>query len=228
VANPGRIFGLVGGLGVGATVHFYQQLVAMHERQGRTPRLLIAHADVGHVLERARVNDLAGLAEYLNGLLRGLAAGGAEVAALGGVTPHICMPELAARAPLPLIDAVAEVARAVRARGLRRVALFGTRVTVETGLFGGLPGVDIVQMRPDELDAVHTAYVATVKAGRGLNEHHRTLTRIAHTLCAREGAQAIVLAGTELSLVFDDSNTDFPAVDGARVHLDAIMERLLA
>jgi aspartate racemase len=38
---------------------------------------------------------------------------------------------------------------------------------------------------------------------------------------------AIILAGTDLSFVFDESNTDFPHVDGARVHINAIMDELL-
>lgn len=218
---------MVGGLGVGATIHYYQQLVLAHAQRGRTAKLLIAHADVDHVLALTRANDLAGLAGYLASLLRALAAGGATVAAIGAVTPHICMPDLAPVAPLPMVDMVKEVGRAVRARALTRVALFGTRFTIESKLFGGLPGVEIVAMRPDELDAVHNAYVALVQAGRGSDEHRRTLSQIAHALCRREGAQAIVLAGTELSLVFDDSNVDFPALDCARVHIDAIMERLL-
>jgi aspartate racemase len=222
------MLGLVGGLGVGATVHYYEQLVAAHAARGRGARLMIVHADVGHVLELVRSNDLAGLADYLTGLLRALHDGGAELAAIGAVTPHICMPELARRAPLPLIDMIAEVARAVRARSLARVALFGTRFTIETRLFGGLPGIDIARMLPDEIDAVHATYVAIVQAGRGTSEHRRVLSRIAQDLCAREGAEAIVLAGTELSLVFDGSNTDFPTIDCARVHMDAIMERLLA
>jgi aspartate racemase len=46
-------------------------------------------------------------------------------------------------------------------------------------------------------------------------------------LIEREKAEAILLAGTDLAFVFNPSNTDFPYLDGARVHIDAIMHRLL-
>ena len=40
--------------------------------------------------------------------------------------------------------------------------------------------------------------------------------------------QAVVLAGTDLSVVFDETNTDFPAVDCAKLHVAAIVNRLAA
>ena len=47
-AKEGRILGLVGGLGPGATVYYYNGLLAAHKAQGRVARMLIAHADVDH------------------------------------------------------------------------------------------------------------------------------------------------------------------------------------
>lgn len=108
---------------------------------------------------------------------------------------------------------------------LHRVALFGTRFTVSTSMFGQLPGIDVVMPAPDEIDSIHNAYLQIVDAGRGSTQQYDTLRRIAHTLREREKVEAIVLAGTELSLVFNEANTDFPHIDGARLHLQAIMRR---
>jgi aspartate racemase len=49
-----------------------------------------------------------------------------------------------------------------------------------------------------------------------------TLTKIAHEL----PVDAIVLAGTDLSLIFDETNTDFPHVDCAKAHIQAIVREL--
>jgi len=49
------------------------------------------------------------------------------------------------------------------------------------------------------------------------------LRPLAHTLIRREKLDGIVLAGTDLASVFNPTNTDFPHVDGARVHVEAIM-----
>jgi aspartate/glutamate racemase len=54
------------------------------------------------------------------------------------------------------------------------------------------------------------------------------LRRLAHTFVDRDGAEAVLLAGTDLSTVFDETNIDFPAIDCAGVHIKAIAERMLA
>jgi hypothetical protein len=37
----------------------------------------------------------------------------------------------------------------------------------------------------------------------------------------------VVLAGTDLALVFDETNTNFRHIDAARLHLDATLRRAL-
>jgi aspartate/glutamate racemase len=51
----------------------------------------------------------------------------------------------------------------IRSRGYKRVALFGTRFVVESRMFGMLDGVDVVV--PDQVDAIHNAYMNTVEGG---------------------------------------------------------------
>lgn len=219
--------GLIGGLGVGAAIHYYRELAAEHQKRNRSLDLVMVHAEVERVLGYIGDNKLGALADYLAGLITRLSRAGADVAAIPAVAPHICAPQLTGLSPLPLIDLVGEVAREVDARGLKRVALFGTRYAIETNLFGRLPGVEIVRPQPGEIDLIHKAYNEIVRAGRGSAEQLVRLTDIAHTLRRRDGVEAILLAGTDLSLLFDDTNTDFPAIDCARVHIDAIVGRLL-
>jgi aspartate racemase len=54
------------------------------------------------------------------------------------------------------------------------------------------------------------------------------LTGLAKTQCERDGIEAIVLAGTDMALLFDEKNTEFPSVDCAALHLRAIAAVLLA
>jgi aspartate racemase len=224
--KEGRCLGLIGGLGPGATVHYYRELIAAHEKQARVPRLLIAHADIHQVYASVNAKDYDALARYLAGLIENMAAGGAELTAIVAATPHICAPQLAAISPLPLIDMLAEVAAAVRAKGLKRVALLGTRFTIETRMFGSLGDIDVVMPAADEIDKIHRIYTNFV-AGRGSDAQTEELRELAQTFVTRDGAQAVLIAGTDLSTVFTESNAGFPMLDCARIHIDAIMRRLL-
>jgi len=127
---------------------------------------------------------------------------------------------------IPLIDMVSTVADAVRARGLKRIALFGTRSTVESRMFGRL-GVDVVMPKPDEIDFVHNAYLDVVydrSTPAGIDK----LRELAHTLIRRDGAEAVLLAGTDLSMVLNEQSAGFPTLDCAGVHIAAITKRLLS
>jgi aspartate racemase len=222
----GRGVGLVGGLGVGATIFYYRELVKAHAVIGYTPNLVIIHADVDRVLKYAAAREIIPMAEYLAGLVRRLSAAGAEFAVLPSITPHLCASELEALSPIPLVNMVDEIVREVHVRGLKKVSLFGTRFTIESRLFGRLDELDVVPPRVEEIDVIHQIYLEIVNAGMGTERQYKELRGIAHTLCSRDGVEAIVLAGTELALLFDAGNTDFPHIDGARLNLNAIMRQV--
>ena len=226
MAKEARCLGLIGGLGPDATVYYYRELIAAIDKQGRVPRLLITHAEYDRVYKAVTAKDLDGLARYLSGLIASMAAGGAEVSAIVAVTPHICAAQLTAVSPLPLVDMLKAVPEAVRARGLKRIALLGTRFTIETKMFDCFGEIDVVMPSADEIERIHGAYLNFV-TGRGSDADREMLRRIAQTFVTRDGAQAVLIAGTDLSTVFTQSNAGFPLIDCARVHIDAIVQRLL-
>jgi aspartate racemase len=220
----GRCIGLIGGLGVGAAIHYYRELARVHTERGHVLNLIMAHADLDRVRSAVAAGDKQGLASYLAVLIQRMKAAGAEFAVLPAVAPHIAIAELIELSPLPLVNLIAELKREIDARRLRRIGLLGTRYVVESRLYGQLENVDIVMPRPDEIDYIHATYFQVAEAGVSTAAHDG-LTRLAHTLIKRDGAEAIVLAGTDLALVFNDTNTDFPHIDAARVHLNAIIQR---
>jgi aspartate racemase len=145
--------------------------------------------------------------------------------AIVAITPHICAAELTAISPLPLIDIVSEVAAVIRTRGFKRVGLLGTRFTVETRMFDRL-GVDVIVPKGEEIRQIHKTYMDVLQ-DRSTQEQIDGLRQIAHTLIARDGAQAVLLAGTDLSMVLNEDNAGFPTIDCAAMHIKAITKSLL-
>jgi aspartate racemase len=178
-------------------------------------------------MNHAAAREADQLAQYLAGLLGQLARGGAEIASIPAFSPQVCANELAAITPLPLVSLLDAISAELKRRGLRRVALFGARVTMETQMFGRLQDVDVVTARPEEVDRIAVIYVRVVEEARATDEDYRALRLLAHTLIEREKLDAIIFAGTDLAFAFNPENTDFPHVDGARVHIKAIMSELV-
>ena len=220
-------FGLVGGLGVGAAIHYYRELAKAHDRLQVPMNLVMVHADMPRMVRWAEAGDAVAIARYVAGLVARLQAAGATFAALPAVTPHLCFSELEPISALPLVSLLEAVNDSVRSRGFRRVALFGTRFTVNTAMFGGLTSAEVVRPQPDEVEYIHRTYFQLASTGLSSDSEREGLTKIAETLIRRDGVDAIILAGTDLALIFDESNIRFPHVDCARVHLDRILKRML-
>jgi aspartate racemase len=204
-----RSFGLIGGLGPGATIHYYRELV-----KAQSGEFLIVHADMERVRGYVEHGDRAGLAGYFAPMIERLARGGAEVAAISAVTPHICIRELEKISALPLVNIIETTAAEIRSRGYKRVALFGTRFVVESRMFGMLEGVEVVV--PEQVETIYSAYMNIVNGGT------EDRTRIAQEL----PVDAVLLAGTDLAQVFDETNTEFSHIDCAKVHIQAILREL--
>ena len=221
-----RSVGLIGGLGVGATVHYYENLARGCDTLGFALDIVITHAQTPRVFAYVEAKDRAGLAEYLNGYLRRMKAAGAEMAAIPAITPLFCAKELAATSALPIVSLLDPLNREIETRKARRVAIFGTRFVIESNLFGALSGVEVVRPGPDEVDLIHKTYVHLAATGEPSAEKHEKLTSLAHRLMTRDRVDAVLLAGTDLTLLFDESNTDFPHVDCAALHIREILREV--
>ena len=75
--SDSRHFGLIGGLGVGATVNYYEAITAACAARGMVPRITIAHANAPTALAHVTAGRINGIADYLAGFVGELAAVGA-------------------------------------------------------------------------------------------------------------------------------------------------------
>lgn len=218
-----RHFGLIGGLGVGATVIYYEAIAAAYAKANMAPRMTMAHAHAPKALELVTAGRIDDMAAYLAGFVNEAAAAGAEFFAIPAITPHICLAELKARVALPIVDILQTTADRLRDRKLERVALFGTRFSIDKALFGALHEFDVIRPRDAEVDEIHRIYLELAQQGRTAPDNVAKLRQIAHDLISRDRVEAIVLAGTDLNLVFDEATAGFPAVDCVAAHIDAIV-----
>ena len=219
--------GLVGGLGVGAAIYYYEKLSAAFVDRNVEPGLLISHADIGRAYSMVQEGQMDALAVYLNEHLTGLANAGCAIGAIAAVTPLICWPQLKAVAALPLVDVFDSVNAELARRKTKRVAILGTQFVMQTNMFGRLEGVEFVPLTAEELSFVANNYLIIARTGHAGFADIEGIRAIAKRL-ADNGAEIVILAGTELSLAFSEATAGFPALDSGRVHIDAIVQAALA
>jgi aspartate racemase len=222
-----RCIGLIGGLGPGATVLYYKQLAAAHAKQHLPLDLVMVHAETSRVFEYAGTDDREGLARYLSSFVDRLRLAGADFIVIPAVTPHLCIRELRVLSSLPVLNLFDSLAKELSSRSVKRVGVFGTRFVIESGLFRMADGVEIVQPPQDEIDYIHRAYLELAQTGEGSEAQYRGLTDVALKFCKRDHLDAIVFAGTDLSLIFNETNIQFPYIDCAALHIEAILKNVL-
>ncbi len=220
--------GIVGGLGVGATLHYYEKITTACTARGFVPSLLINHADANTGQVFIRAGRLDQLGDYLAPYIDQLATGGAEAVAIPAVTPHIAIAEIKARTKVPLINIMETLAAELRARQVKRVALFGTIYTMQGSLWGQMAAAEIVKPQPDEMKFLGDAYQRLLDTRMPAPGDVDRFREIAARLQKQDGVEVILLAGTDLTVIFDEATAGFPCIDVARPQIDEIVRRLVA
>ena len=228
-----RVLGLVGGIGPESTLDYYRRLVdGYHERVGPDshPPLLINSLDGGPLIAPLVAGDAAPMAEAVRRGVDQLAAAGAGLGLLCSVAGHAAFEDVAASSPIPLLSIVEATCRAAIAQGIRRPALFGTRVSVEGAYFARpfeAAGIELVRPAPDDRQWIHDAYLGELVRGVLLDSTRSRLLAILDGLRRTTGADGLILGGTELSLILPE-----PAYEGvlvlnaAAIHVAAALDWL--
>ena len=226
-----RTAGLVGGLGPETTVDYYRRIVAawqVHEPKS-APSIVIDSIDVQKVF-RLVAADRDELADYLSVSIDRLARAGADFAAITANMPHLVFDAVNGRSRIPLISIVATCAMEARRRGLRRVALLGTRPTMEAPMYpDGLRQLQIETVIPDEAERtfVHEHYAGEMIRGIFRDDVRDRVISIVERLRVSERIDGVVLGGTELTLLLPGEEVaGLPALNTTAIHVDAIVHRL--
>lgn len=223
--------GIVGGLGPESTIDYYRRILEAWEREdpSTAPSIVIDSLDVRRAL-RLVERDRPALTEYLLASLCRLAGAGVDFVAMTANTPHIVFDELAARSPVALLSIVEVCAQEARRRGLRRLALLGTRFTMEASFYPTVCarcGITVVS--PNEADRgwIHERYVGQLLRGDFRDETRDEFISLVSRLRDDEGIDGVILGGTELPLLLSSPLiAGVPVLDTTALHVTAIVQRL--
>ena len=225
--------GIVGGLGPESTIDYYRRILEgwLYVDPSTAPSIVIDSLDVARAL-RLVASNRAALVDYLLASLRRLAAAGADFAAISANTPHVVFDELAARSPVPVLSIVETCAEEARRRGLRRLALLGTRFTMEAPFYPDVfarHGITVASPAEGDRAWVHERYVGQLLKGDFRDETKRELTTLVARLRAEDAIDGVILGGTELPLLLGTGQVaGVPALDTTALHVAAIVARLRA
>ncbi len=225
-----RTIGLIGGMSWESSAVYYR--ILNEEARARLggahscPLLLhsLDFAEVEALQHQGRWDELGALMAQA---ARGLAAAGARGLGILTNTMHRFADEVQAASGLPLVHIADATGQAIRAAGLTRIGLLGTRFTMEQDFYKGrlarAHGLEVLV--PDEGDRalVHRVIYEELVQGRVLEQSRRAYGGVMARL-ADAGAQGVVLGCTEISLLVGPQDSPVPLFDTTRLHALALLD----
>ncbi len=215
--------GLIGGIGPAATIVYYQRLCRAVAAAGQRLDLTIVQADIQELIRNNLADRRGEQAGVYARLIDRLRRAGAECAAISSLGGHFCFAETVALSSLPLVSAVAPLDAHFVARGIGTVGLLGTRVVMRTRLYGQLTRTRAVAP-DDRIDEIGQLYQDMAVQGQCSEEARAAFFAAGRHMVDRLGAEAVVLAGTDLNLAFDGHDPGFPVIDALDVHVTLLAD----
>ena len=228
-----RRIGLLGGMSWESSSLFYSLLNELtKERLGglHSARVLMSSVDFAEVAELQHAGEWARAGDLLADEARRLEAAGAELLVLCTNTMHMVADDITAAVSIPFLHLGDATGGAVVAAGLERVALLGTRFTMEEDFYVDRItsyGVEVIVPEPDERELVHRVIYDELVLGVVKDESRTAYEQVIAALVTR-GAQGVILGCTEIELLVGPDNSPVPVFPTTLIHARAALDAALA
>jgi aspartate racemase len=230
-----KTLGIIGGLGPESTIDYYQKIIALYRERtgdGSYPQFIINSVDLKKGLDFMDANNLTGMVDFLLEAIGKLARAGANFGLISANTPHIVFEEVASGSPIPLISIVEATCAAAKARKLRRLALFGTRYTMQANFYPRVfsrEQIELLLPEREDQDYLHEKYFSELVPGKFLLETRAGLLEIVDRMKAESDIDGVILAGTELPLILrDPDHNGIPFLNTTKIHCEAAVDEMLS
>ena len=145
------------------------------------------------------------------------------MASITALTGHFCFAETEAISPLPLASAVAPIDQYCATEGISAVGLLGSPAVLGSRLFGQITAAETLVPAGD-LDALGAAYLEVATTGICSDATRRMFFEAGRQMVEDQGADAVLLAGTDLGLAFDGRDPGYRVIDALDVHVAALLD----
>ncbi len=230
-----KTLGIIGGLGPESTIDYYGKIVALYRERtgdGSYPQFIINSINMKKGLDFMVANNLAGMADYLVEEIGKLAHAGATFGLISANTPHIVFDEVTSKSPISLISIVEAACVVAKARTLKRLALLGTRYTMQATFYPKVFSREEIELFvPDteDRDYIHDKYLNELVSGKFLADTRANLLAIVDRMKEKHDIDGVILAGTELPLILRDREYNgIPFLDTTEIHCQAAVTEMLS
>ena len=229
-----KVIGLIGGMSWESTVPYYTLINQAVKAQlgGLHSAKLILYSVDFHEIERLQhAGDWDAAGRTLADAARALEAAGAEFLVLCTNTMHKVAAHIEVAVQIPLLHIADPTAAAIKTAGFSTVGLLGTRFTMEQAFYRdrlqAQHGLAVLVPPEADRELVHRVIYDELCLGQISARSRAQYQRIILDL-VQQGAEAVILGCTEISMLVEPGTCSVPLFDTTRIHAHAAAHYALA
>ena len=225
-----KLIGIIGGVTWESTKEYYRILnEETRKRLGgwHSARILLYSLNFAEVLDIQKNKGLDELGRLIEDAAVRLAKAGADFILIGANTMHRFVDRVEKASGLKVLHIADPTADAIKAKGLSRVGLLGTRYTMEEDFIKGryVEKHNLKVVVPDEKDRLELNDIIYNELARGIiKANSREQFKVAIEKLIERGAEGIILGCTEIPLIVNQEHVAVPVFDTAELHAKAAID----
>jgi aspartate racemase len=228
-----KVIGLIGGVSWESSLEYYRLInQGVRDRLGpqRSAKLIMYSLDFAPVAQLEHDEKWSDLADLLADVAMRIAQAGANLLIIASNTLHRVAPEVQNHISIPLLHIADAVAEEITSAGITCVGLVGTRFVMEQDFYRERlsdHGLKVVIPDPGGRNEVHRIIYDELATGRVLDRSRQNVLGIINQL-EQGGAEAVVLANTELPLLIRPGETSVILFDSLAIHATKAVLRAIS
>jgi aspartate racemase len=236
-ARKTKTIGLIGGVSWVSSLEYYRLMNQMvRDRLGglNSANVLLYSIEFGKFSEQERLaeaGDWRPLRETMRDAARRLKAGGADFIVIASNTMNSSADDIEKTVGIPVLRIMDATALRIGERGLKKVALLGTKYTMENPFYRDHIqknyGIQVVTPTPAERDYVNHVIFDELCAEEIKADSRKRFVEIIERLAREEKVEGVVLGCTEIPLLIQQKDVSIPVFDTTAIHSQAAVNRSL-
>ncbi|AXF86529.1 Aspartate racemase [Ephemeroptericola cinctiostellae] len=226
---PLRTIGLLGGMSWESSALYYRD-INQHVRNTLgglySAPIVLDSVNFAQMDAWLRMGAWEHIAHHLSQRAQALEGAGAHCIAIATNTMHKVYAHIAAAVNVPVLHIATPTIAQLRNAGITRIAFLGTRYSMEQDFLTQVyrtAGVDVLVPNASERDVVHHVIFNELCQGV-VNDTSRKQYQTIIASLAAQGAQAVVLGCTEITLLLSAEDVSLPMFDTAALHARALAD----
>lgn len=222
-----KTIGLIGGMSWESSLEYYRIINEETKRRLgglHSAKSLMYSVDFAEIEELQHKGDWETATHMMIDAAKHLENGGADFVLICTNTMHKMAKDVEKAIAIPLLHIADPTAEAIKAQGLTKVALLGTKYTMEQDFYKGRLiekfGLDVITPNDTDRQTVHDIIYNELCLGEIKTQSKRQFVEIIKRL-ERDGAQGIILGCTEIGLLIKQADVSLPVFDTTQLHAEA-------